>query len=299
MRPHASDRAAVAAVVGAAALLLSAAPPAAMASPCCAGATLMPGRLMVHEEALVGLDLKLRNELGAFDDDATFADSSGTELAFEQGLFGALRVGGSGQLAVRIPLLQTFRSFSGEGETGGGLGDLQIEGRWDFVDAGQYLRLPGIALVASAALPTGRAPEQVTKLLGTDATGTGALQLLAGLQVEQVFDGRIFASAIGSLGTRAPREVRGVEVPASLLLGASGSVGLLLPRDAVLAFSASLASEPDADRRSLRLGLSAGRPLSDDWRVQGGVFSDPPWGGMGRNQQASLGATFVLIRSWT
>ncbi|HWV38091.1 MAG TPA: hypothetical protein VN033_06395 [Vulgatibacter sp.] len=282
----------------AALLLLAAVPAVARASPCCAGATVVPGRLMVHEDALVGLDLRVGRELGAFDDGAGFNTASGDELAFEQGIFAALRVAEKGQVAARAPLVQTYRDLRGTREFGGGLGDLQIEARWDFVDAGQYLDLPGIAIVASAALPTGRAPEAVERPLGTDATGTGAFQGMGGVALEHVA-GDWLVSATGTVGARAARTVFGEEVPASVIWSAGATVGLMLPRDAVVALAASLTDEPAAERRWLRLGISAGMPLSDEWRLQGGLFGDPPLGGFGRNQPASAGLSFVLIRSWS
>lgn len=291
-------RPAVAAVAFfAAAASMAAARPANAAS-CCAGATVMPGRLMVHEDALVGLDMRAGRELGAFDDRAAFAAASGDELAFEEGVFAAVRLAGRGQAAVRAPLVQTFRDLRGVREFGGGLGDLQLEGRWDFVEAGQLLHVPGIALVASAVLPTGRAPEEVQNPLGTDATGIGAFQATGGLALEHVF-GDFLASAAGTVGARASRTVFGERVPSSLLWSVAGTVGVILPREAVVALAATFTDEPDAQRRWLRLGVSAGMPLSDEWRIQGGLFGDPPMSGSGRNQPASTGLTFVLIRSWS
>jgi len=284
--------------LAAALFVVAAAPVAARAAACCAGAAVMPGRLMIHEDALVGLDLRAGRELGAFDDRAGFAAASGDELAFEQGIFAALRVAGNGQAAVRAPLVQTFRDLRGVREFGGGLGDLQLEARWDFVDAGQFQDLPGIAIVASVALPTGRAPEAVQRPLGTDATGTGAFQAVGGIALEHIF-GDWLAGATGTVGMRAARTVNGEDVPSSVIWTAGGTFGLMLPREAVVALAASFTDEPAAQRRWLRLGVSAGMPLTDEWRLQGGLFGDPPLGGLGRNQPASAGISFVMIRSWS
>ncbi|AKU91163.1 hypothetical protein AKJ08_1550 [Vulgatibacter incomptus] len=268
---------------------------------CCSGgpAALTRGRLMVLEDALVGLDLRASHELGSHDSAGSFGSKSGSELGFEQGLFAATRLFGRGQLSFRAPLVQTWRHESRYRQLGGGLGDLQLAARWDLVWPNDAFGIPGVGIVASAVLPTGRAPEDATGVLGADATGAGTLQLAGGLSAEHTFGGRFLASFAGTVGTRAARTVRGTEVPASLLWSASGAAGLELPGDSVVSFGASWLAEPSARRTSLRLALSLGTQVTDEWRVNRGVFADPPIDGIARNQPASLGATFLLIRSWS
>lgn len=275
-------------------------PRIATAASCCAGATVVPGRLMLHEELLVGLDLRAGRELGAYDARGRFTSSSGREVALEEGLFASLRVIERGQLAMRLPLLQTFREAGPHREIGGGVGDLQLAGRWDFVGVGESMRWPGIAAVASASLPTGRAPEGAQRLLGTDVTGLGALLFMGGLELEELW-GPFLASASASIGGRAAREVRGAPIPSALLWSATGTAAFLLPgtAEATLALSSTFTAEPAASRRWLRVAASAGASLNDHWRLQGSVFVDPPLDGAGNNQPSSLGATFVWIRSWS
>ena len=78
----------------------------ARAQACCAGAgAVTPGRLAIHEDALVGLQLKGANAFGAFASDATYHGSPAntSEWELEQDLFGALRVVPRGQLALALP----------------------------------------------------------------------------------------------------------------------------------------------------------------------------------------------------
>src|SRR4029079_9036997 len=93
-------------VVVVAAVLLC--PKRAWGQACCAGAgAVTPGRLAIHEDALVGLQLKLSDSFGSFSSDGTYhrAPSQTTEWELEQDLFGALRVLPRGQLALLVPAL--------------------------------------------------------------------------------------------------------------------------------------------------------------------------------------------------
>jgi hypothetical protein len=56
---------------------------------------------------------------------------------------------------------------------------------------------------------------------------------------------------------------------------------------------------PASGRTSAQFGAAIAAPVANDWRVQGSLFSNPPFDGFGRNQPATLGATFMLIWSWS
>src|SRR5271166_2707058 len=89
---HSSFRSAIAIGIG---LLVACAPARAWAQACCAGGSAVtPGRLELHEDALVGMQVKAATVLGSYDASGRyFASPSGdTEGDFEQDLFGAIRV---------------------------------------------------------------------------------------------------------------------------------------------------------------------------------------------------------------
>jgi len=163
----------------------------ASAQACCAGAgTVTPGRLALHEIALVGLQAKAATELGSFDAQGRYAGSpaGASELDFEQDLFGAVRVLNRGQVAVLVPLDETRRTAQGLAEFGGGLGDINLNLRYDFTLAGASLVVPGIAALVGITFPTGRPPDAPDlRPLATGATGVGAYQVNLGLAVEQAF----------------------------------------------------------------------------------------------------------------
>ena len=142
-------------------LAIAAFPARARAQACCAGAgAITPGRLAVHEDALVGLQLKAANGFGSFSSDAEhlrgFARANHGVGARAGLSSAALRVLPRGQLALLVPAIQTYRRTPSQSSFGGGLGDINFSARYDFVLAGEALYIPGIALLAGVTFPTGR-----------------------------------------------------------------------------------------------------------------------------------------------
>src|SRR5215472_8565736 len=91
----------------------------AFAQACCAGSSaLTPGRLAMHEDALVGLQTHAALATGSFNDAGNFSGTpAGTsETDFEEDAFGAARVFGRGQVALLVPFVETARKNPQEGE---------------------------------------------------------------------------------------------------------------------------------------------------------------------------------------
>jgi hypothetical protein len=215
---------------------------------------------------------------------------------------------GRGQVGLLVPVLESWRRTSTTGgEFGGGLGDVNVNARYDFIYSNELSYAPGVAVLFGVTLPTGRAPEAAELPLGSDATGIGAWQLSAGLGLERSF-GDFLVSGAGVLSKRTTREVRGLESELGTEL--TGMLGLAYSiRDgtsvAVVGTytyegNASVDDEkvPNTAREQLRLAGVGSVSILDEWRIQGGLFGDPPVGGLGRNQIASLGGSFTLIRSF-
>ena len=83
-----------------------------------------------------------------------------------------------------------------------------------------------------------------------------------------------------------------------------------MPNDAALVLSAAYTFEGNAtfddgttgtasSKRVTVLTLSGLLPLTDAWRLLGGLYLDPPLGGLGSNQPAVGGLTLTVIRSWS
>ena len=291
--------------------LVLTAPARAHAQSCCAGASaLTPARLALHEDALIGLQLKGSDLYGSFDGDRRFlgASAGAKELDFEQDLAGSVRVFKRGQLSAILPMVETYRSVPGLSEAGGDLGDLQLGARWDFTVSSASAAMPGIGLAASAMLPTGRAPDAASKPLATDATGLGAFQGSIVLSLEQTF-GPWVVNVSGAAAWRAPRTVGDVHAQQGVQLAASAAGGYSFVNGSLLALTMSYTTELDATvngerlpgsgRAAARIGVAGGLPLDALWRVQGSLATDLPIDFFGWNQPASAALTLMILRTWS
>jgi len=289
----------------------------ASAQACCAGAAAVtPGRLAIHEDALVGLQLKTSNVFGSFSTDGSYesAPPSTTEWEFEQDLFGALRVLPRGQLALLLPVIETYRRTPNQSSFGGGIGDINFSARYDFVLAGEARYIPGIAVLAGVTFPTGESIESADNDLGTDATGVGTYQGNLGLAIEQTAGPWLFG-VTGLVAKRASRTVDTVTGPVTTSLAARwtllASAAYTFPNDSAVAVLTSYAVEGspevtpqvngaiDATRRMPLLGLVGLHPFTDAWRLQGGLFLTPPISSFGRATTAQLEFVLALLRSWS
>jgi hypothetical protein len=299
--------------LGLAAPLLAA--PSARAQACCAGSgAVTPGRLGLHEMALVGVQAKAGSVLGSYDLGGDYVRSppGAAEVDLEQDFFGAIRVLGRGQVALLVPLVETWRSSLGTSELGGGVGDVNASARYDFTLAGASHTLPGLAALAGVTLPTGRPPDAPgVGALATGATGIGAYQVNVGMALEQTF-GPWLVNATGVVAERTARTVGSGSnavheqlAPQWTLLAAAAYT---FANDWAAAASASYAFEGDASidgadsaatsHRLLTVSLSGVVPVRDTWRLQGAVFDNPPIGQLGQNQPADAGLSLTLVASW-
>jgi hypothetical protein len=284
----------------------------ASAQACCAGSgAVTPGRLAVHEDALVGLSLRAAPVFGSFDSDGHYSTPpSGTsEQNFEQDVIAALRlpVLDHMQAAVLVPLIENRRSARGVSEFGGGLGDMNVSVRYDFLYAGQQRYVPGIGALVGLTLPTGRAVESSTQPLATDATGIGAFQGNLGIAIEQLFDAWL-VTAYGIVAKRSTRTVQGISTTLGTQWTALLAVAYSFPGDYAVAVSASYTGEGDAEvngselagtsRRVPILGVSGVVPVTDHFRFQGGVTGNPPIPTLGKNQPAQLALTVTAVYAW-
>lgn len=286
-------------------------PARASAQSCCAGSgALTPGRLELHEKALIGGQIRAAGVLGSYDAKGAYTGSpSGTsELDFEQDLYGAVRVFDQGQLALLVPFVETRRQAQGVSELGGGVGDINASARYDFYNSGRSKYIPGIAMLAGLTLPTGRAVEASSRPLATDATGIGTLQGNIGMAVEQTY-GHWLVNGTFLVAKRVGRTVNGVTETLGTQFTALVATAYAFDNDAALALLASFTVEgqavingarvPDSQRRLLLVSLAGLWPLSDTWRLQGSFFLNPPVPELGRNSPATGGFTFGVLHSWS
>ena len=289
----------------------------ASAQACCAGAAAVtPADLRFTKMRWWACSLKTSNVFGSFSTDGSYdsAPPSTTEWEFEQDLFGALRVLPRGQLALLVPVIETYRRTPQQSSFGGGLGDINFSARYDFVLAGEARYIPGIAVLAGVTFPTGESIEEAEERLGTDATGVGTYQANLGLAIEQTAGPWLFG-VTGLVAKRASRTVGTPVGDVTTSLAAQwtllASTAYTFPNDAAVAVLASYAVEGppevtpqanaplDVTRRMPLFGLVGLHPFSDAWRLQGGLFLTPPISSFGRATTAQLEFVLALLRSWS
>lgn len=284
----------------------------AHAQACCAGSgAVTPGRLSLHDDALVGVQTRFAAVYGTFDTNGHFGvkKSGAAEHDLEQDVFASWRLPflPRAQVAVLAPLVETYRRAGPSSDFGGGIGDVNLNARYDFVYAGQYRYVPGIGVLAGVTFPTGVSPESASPPLAADATGTGAFQANVGLSLEQTF-GPWLVTAYGIVAKRMHRTVQGVETALGTQWTALAAVAYTFPRDYAVAFSASFTGEGDAElnhatvahssRRAPNLGVVGVFPFSDHFRLQSGLFFTPPIDALGQNELATAAFTFTAIYAW-
>ncbi len=240
----------------------------------------------------MGVQAKAGLVPGSFDEGGHYVSSptGANELDLEQDVFGAIRVLKRGQIALLVPLIETWRTSLGTSEAGGGIGDVNANVRYDFIFAGASRYVPGLAALAGVTFPTGTPPDAPgLGALATGATGIGAYQINLGLAAEQTF-GPWSLNATGLVAQRTARTVGSGASAVSETLGVQWTVliaaAYTFENDAALALSASEviegdatidgADSPNSGRRLPTITLSGLVPLTDAFRLQGSILRQSP-----------------------
>jgi len=316
-RPSRSRDAGAARAVAAACLLVAAGgaamwPRSAAAQACCVGTGLItPGRLRTFESSAVGVQMRARSVIGAFDGTGGYATSvaGNHDIGFEEDLFASLRLSPHFQVGAWAPFVQTSRQEGGLSGFGGGLGDVAANARFDAIDAGTRGHWPGIALLASLSFPTGQPLDQggPADPLATSGTGTGSFEGNLGFALEEIV-GQGFVSLAGWAGKRSARTANGVAQSFAPRVSALLSGGYTFGHDVTVGGFASALRQGDSSdatgaiaNSSVALVTAGGAlalPFWQLWRLQSTLFTDLPIAGWGRNQTAGFGATVAMIRCW-
>lgn len=300
-------------LTAAAALLVMLRPAPAAAQACCAGGALIaPARLALVEDYAIGLQMRARSTFGAFGADGRLSSSSAEEQSLGQDLIASLRVTQRGQVGLLLPAVQTHRRAGGLDEWGGGLGDVALTGRYDFLSAAESASWPGLSLLVGVKLPTGTAADAATRPLATDATGTGTADVTLGASVERG-RGHLYGALTGWVTHRFDRSAGpqgGPPVRQSFSLRWTGLAvgGYVFDNEAAVALYATALAEgaptidgvadPGTGTRLTTVGAAGLLPLGDVWRLQGALHTDVMISSFGRNQLAGSGLTASLIRVW-
>jgi hypothetical protein len=277
---------------------------------CCAGAsTLTPARLTALEDAAIGLQLQATFNTGSFDGQRNYISNppGASEQDFAENVFGTVRFLKRGQVSLLVPFVQTRRTYPGGlSEFGGGIGDVNLGARWDFLLAKETQYWPGVAVLAGVTLPTGKAADQVQGS-STQATGIGAFQVTGGVALEQAY-GHILVNLTGLLSQRFERHVETITETLGLQFSGLAAVGWAFHYNQGIALVLSYGGEGDAifngqsvpgsGREATTLGISGGTPLWEDWRFQGSLTDSLPIDGLGRAQPVGINLSASILRAF-
>jgi hypothetical protein len=288
----------------------------ALGQACCAGGSaITPARLQLHEDYAIGFETHATDITGSFLGTSYVPNPSGSsEVDLGEDVLAAARFLERGQVSLDIPVLATYRADPGLSDFGGGIGDINLGARWDFITAAESLHLPGIAALVGVTVPTGRpADAPSASILAANATGIGAFQLTGGLAFEKIFGDHLLVDLTGLVSQRLPRTVeiggQTIQETLGLQLFAIAAVGWAFDNGIGLAVSGTFTGEldavldgqrvPQSGRSLTTFSFSGSFPVTDDWRLQGSVFDDPQLSGLGANQPIGAGLTFTVLRTWS
>lgn len=162
----------------------------ARAAACCLSATSFGvGRLLVWEDAALGLQLGHARILGEWTSHATLRR---TPAEYSEGLsllepWGIVRIHERVQVQGWVPFLVNDRWSRGEHQIAGGLGDIGAAARFEVASVGELEGLPSFAMTVGIAAPTGRRIEQTGPPLLAGATGRGAWAGSLAVEAEYAF----------------------------------------------------------------------------------------------------------------
>jgi hypothetical protein len=286
----------------------------AAAQACCAGGALVsPVRLAPPEDYAVGLQTRVRNDMGLFGADGSYSSFSNTstEQDVEQDLAISFRLARRAQVSLVLPYVETHRTDPGLDEWGSGLGDVAVNVRYDFKLAAEMTTWPGFALLGGVVFPTGKAVGDGTNPAATDATGTGTYNVTLGIDLEKVH-GPLYG-ALNLWGTYSgSNSSQGVTTSYPLQLTALAVAGYVFENEAAAALYVNFlergdtstsggtqpGTQPASGLRLTTVGVTGLFPVADGWRLSGSIYTDVLLASFGRNEQAGAGVTATLVRAW-
>ncbi|HLK92955.1 MAG TPA: hypothetical protein VKZ18_23885 [Polyangia bacterium] len=294
-----------------AALAARATPAAAQA--CCAGGALVnPVRLSPPEDYAVGVQTRVRSDVGSFGADGTYVSSATfSEQDVEQDLAASFRVARRAQVGLVLPYVETHRSEPGVDEWGSGLGDIALNARYDFKLAAEMTYWPGFALLGGVVFPTGKAVGDGTNATATDATGTGTFNASLGISLEKVHGplyGALNVWGTYSGASSTPSAAGTITTSYPLQLTALAVAGYVFESEAAAALYINFLERGDttvngttqsgSELRLTTVGATGMLPVAESWRLSASLYADVLASSFGRNEQGGVGGTISLVRAW-
>ena len=260
----------------------------------------------------MGVSTQASDQLGQSDAVGAYhtLEPGAGEQDFTENLLATVRLFERGQLGATLPFDESNRYVPGLHQFGGGIGDVSLSARWDFLYSNESAHFPGISLLGGVTFPTGVPAESASLPLGANTTGQGAWQGAAGLALERTFFDHFVVNGTALFTQSFVRHVSSGASSVEEQLGTQFSglfaAGWIFRNEAAVAatftYSDTLDTRinrvavPMSEVQINNLGVAGGLPITDEWRLQATAFFDlPP---LNRNHIDSIGGSFTVIRAF-
>jgi hypothetical protein len=292
-------------VVLAAALAIGA-PRDANAAACCISATSFGvGRLLIWEDFAGGIQLGHARTLGQWDQSGTLRwnPAEYSEGVSQVQPWAILRLHERVQLQAWVPVLINDRWSGAVNQTAGGLGDIGMAARFEFLAIGALRGFPSFAATVGAIAPTGRRVERTSPPLFAGTTGRGAWGGSLAIESEYAFFPwfvRLDASGSGFLpfqrSDTGQRQQYGPLLRAGLSTGREAIPGKLVVALAALAewegaVQLDGTTVPESQSYLYALAASLSWRFDPHWTLVGTVSNSVWPHQFGTNQDARIGFT--------
>jgi hypothetical protein len=287
--------------------LAASAPAPAHAAACCSSASIGDvGRLLIWEKAAIGTSVAWSNGRGYWATDGAWSALDGAiDNELRTRLWGLVRVSRRHSLSLVLPWVHQHRTAPGIDERGGGVGDVAAGWRFEALEIGERRGAPGVALTLGLVAPSGRAPHDARKPLGTDVTTRGDWQASASVALEWTAYPWFFRIDAGGV-YHAPmnrddldaRQRFGPAMTASATGGLEAAPGVSIALVARALHEAALHIDgekiDDSERTDLGIGLAASWQFHPRVTIQAGVDTGLFIDGLGQNQPGRITVTTGL-----
>jgi hypothetical protein len=267
----------------------------------------MGNRLAPAEKASFNLGVRTVATTGSWDSNGRFRLPGAGALMLQPELSGMVRLLDVFQVGASLPLVTNVRGIPRALDTGYGLGDARVFGRYHVTLPGAVGALPGVALTLAALLPTGTGPLASRSPVAADATGQGLTELRPGFALEKTWLNGWQFNAGGSLGWRVPqKDAQGKPLemlPRLSLYAAAGPtlanklsilLGMSHEREAALLLDGKAVK--NGERSHTYLLSVVAYEISDNWNVVGAVQGSVPVSHLGQNEETTVSATVGVRR---
>ncbi len=260
------------------------------------------------EDYAFGLSTAFSKEYGEFDGQKKYHSKNfkRSRNQIKSELWGMMRISDNGTAFFQMPYLMSFQKNSAKFDYGYGIGDLLLGYRYQIVDIGEYVELPGIALTTSLVFPTGKSALSPNLSNQLDAIGRGIFWAQVAMSFEKTYlPWFIQVNLATKLPLPAQKDASSPVEWAGVSLQGNAAIGRTLTKNLTLTMltTYSYESEMHLDHRSiansskykLNFALACAWTYDPQISFQGSLLADLPLSSLGK-QCPALVAGSIGVR---